>query len=205
MLAVSVYGFSQTTNKEKPPTTPQNLVHGVVGPIGGNNSWANYSIFNIIPGSSLFPLSSSSTVFYYGFTAGSEADVSNMVLYTTPRGSLTVSAVTPVTIGGVSNPSIILSNTSVCPVQPLSTTNPCIIRFDPTTISLSPASDYYLTVYFTNDANNGNIGGAEAQYAQTSLSACYVSGTDETHITVGQSIPRGSCYPPLFLMYVMNN
>jgi len=204
MLALTVYGFSQTSVKQKPSTTTQNLVRGVIGPVSSNNNWSNYSIFNIIPGSSLFPLSSSSTVFYYGFTAGTEADISNMVLYTTPRASLTISAVTPVTLGGISNPSIDLANTSVCPVAP-SATNPCIVRFDPTTITLSPASDYYLTVYFTSDSNNGALGAANAGYSQTSLGACYTGGTDETHLTVGQSVPRGACYQPIFLMYVMNN
>jgi hypothetical protein len=204
MFAVTVCGFAQQATSQKPATTTQNLVRGVIGPVSSNNNWSNYSIFNIIPGSSLFPLSSSSTVFYYGFTAGSEADISNMVLYTTPRASLTISAVTPVTLGGISNPSIDLASTSVCPVQPLSATSPCIVRFDPTTITLSPASDYYLTVYYTNDSNNQNIGAANANYSQTSLGACYTGG-DETHLTVGQSLPRGACYNPIFLMYVMNN
>ena len=54
-------------------------------------------------------------------------------------------------------------------MQPLSATSPCIVRFDPTTITLSPASDYYLTVYYTNDSNNQNIGAANANYSQTSL------------------------------------
>ena len=35
------------------------------------------------------------TVFYIGFTAGATADVNNMVLYTTARGSATITAVTP--------------------------------------------------------------------------------------------------------------
>jgi hypothetical protein len=203
--AVSVYGFSQTTAKQKPATTAQNLVRGVIGPVGSNGDWADYSVLNVVPGSALFPITSSTTVFYFGFTAGSEADISNMVVYTTAHGSLTITAVTPVTYGGVSNPSINLANTSVCPVQPLSTTNPCIVRFDPTTLSLSPASDYYLAVYFTNDSNNGSIAATQpGSLSQTSL-ICYYTTGNYTDLTVGQSVPGSGNHVPDFLMYVMTD
>ena len=133
-FAVTVCGFSQISGK--PLTTPtQNLVRGVIGPAGSNSNWANYTIFNLVPGSALYPLTSTSTVFYYGFTAGTQADIGNMVVYTTARGSLTVTAVTPVTLGGISNPSILLNSPTVCPVAPSATT-PCIVRFDPTTLTL---------------------------------------------------------------------
>jgi hypothetical protein len=204
VLAVSVCGFSQRVSSQKPATVTQNLIRGVIGPAGNDSSWSNYSVFSLIPGSGLFPISSTTTVFYFGFTGGTEADISNMVLYTTPRGSLTISATMPVTLGGVSNPSIQLSNTSVCPVAP-STTVPCIVRFDPTTITLSPASDYYFVVYFTNDSNNSAISGTQPNNNQTSLAGTYFGGTDYTHLTVGQSIPGTASRGPSFLMYVMNN
>jgi hypothetical protein len=206
MFAVSAYGVSQTTStKTKPSTTvTQNLIRGVIGPAGNNSSWANYSVFNLIPGSGLFPITSTTTVFYFGFTGGTEADISNMVLYTTARGSLTVTAVTPVKLGGVSNPSIMLSNTGVCPVAPSQTT-PCIVRFDPTTITLSPANDYYFTVFYTNDTNNSGISGASPNQNQSSISSAYYGGTDYTHLTVGESIPGTSNRGSSFLMYVMNN
>jgi hypothetical protein len=204
VLAVSVCGFSQRVSSQKPATVTQNLIRGVIGPAGNDSSWSNYSVFSLIPGSGLFPISSTTTVFYFGFTGGTEADISNMVLYTTPRGSLTISATMPVTLGGVSNPSIQLSNTSVCPVAP-STTVPCIVRFDPTTITLSPASDYYFVVYFTNDSNNSAISGTQPNNNQTSLAGTYFGGTDYTHLTVGQSIPGTATRGPSFLMYVMNN
>ena len=205
MLAVTVYGFSQAPVAQKPATTTtKNLVRGVIGPAGSNSEWSNYSVFNLVPGSALFPITSSTTVFYFGFTGGTEADIDNMVVYTTPRGSLTISAVTPVTLGGVSNPSIQLSSTSVCPVAPSSTT-PCIVRFDPTTLTLSPANDYYFAVYFSNDTNNSNIAGTQPSASQTSLLGTYFGGTDYTHLTVGQSIPGAANRSPAFLMYVMNN
>src|SRR5271156_749143 len=114
MLAVTVCGFSQQrTSGQKAAIVTQNLVRGVIGPAGNNSNFSNYSVFNLVPGSGLFPISSSTTAFYFGFTGGTEADISNMVLYTTPRGSLVIGATTPVTLGGVSNPSILLSNVSV--------------------------------------------------------------------------------------------
>jgi hypothetical protein len=205
MFAVSVYGFSQASMRQKPTTTTQNLVRGVFGPVGTDNSWSNYSVFNIVPGSALFPITSSTTVFYLGFTAGTEADIGNMVVYTTPRGSLTISAVTPVTSGGVSDPSIHLSSTSVCPTQPLSTASPCIVRLDPTTLTLSPASDYYLGVYFSSSTNNSGLGATQPGTLQSSLNCFYVGGTDDTHLKVGQSVPGAGSHAPNFLMYVMNN
>jgi hypothetical protein len=202
MVVVSAYGFSQKSGRT--PTTPaQNLVRGVIGPPGTNSSWSNYSVFNLVPGSALFPITSSNTVFYFGFTGGTQADIGNMVVYTTPRGSLTISAVTPVKLGGVSNPSIVLSNPSVCPVAPSSTT-PCIVRFDPAAISLSPASDYYFVVYFTSDTNNSGIAGTQAGVNQSSLAGRYSTG-DDTNLPVGGSIAVAANGGPVFLMYVMNN
>jgi hypothetical protein len=66
MFAVSVCGFSQQANVKKSVTATQNLVRGVIGPAGSNSSWSNYTVVNLIPGSGLFPITSSTTVFYYG-------------------------------------------------------------------------------------------------------------------------------------------
>jgi hypothetical protein len=203
MLAIAVCSFAQKNTAPRPETTTQNLVRGVIGPAGTNSSWANYSVFGLVPGSALFPIASSTTVFYFGFTAGTEADVSNMVVYTTTRGSLTITAVTPVTLGGSSSPSIMLSNTSVCPVAP-SSTAPCIVRFDPTSLALSPANDYYFAVYLTNNSNNSAIAGTQPGNNQTSLAGTYF-GSDYSRLTTGQSIPGVANRSPTFLMYVMNN
>jgi hypothetical protein len=204
-LAVTTYGFSQRPAKQTPAATTQNLVRGVLAPFNTNNAWNGYSLLNEIPGSALYPLTNSSVVFYWGFGAGTQADISNMVLYTTAHGSLKVTAVTPVTLGGISNPSINLANTSICPVAP-SVTTPCIVKFDPVSITLSPASDYYLTVYFANDTNNQTIGGIYPSITDGGLSSTFLGSTDETHLTVGQSLPNGTeGRPPYFLMYIMNN
>src|SRR5277367_5426141 len=127
MFVFSVYGYSKAAK-------PENLERGIVGPVTSNVSWSGYSTLALVPGAGLIPVTSSTTVFYLGFTAGSQADVNNMVLYTTPRGSLTISAVTPITLGGVSNPMIDLASSTVCPVVEISAFNPCIVRLDPTTI-----------------------------------------------------------------------
>jgi hypothetical protein len=203
MFAVSVCGFAQR-RAARPATTTQNLVRGMTGPISSDAQWSNFSAMNLIPGSALYSLTSSSTVLYLGFTAGTTADIGHAVLYTTARGSLKITAVTPVKLGGVSNPSINLSNTSVCPVQPLSVTNPCVVRFDPIALALSPASDYYLMVYFTNDTNNVAVAAAQATNLQTSLSGSFFGG-DSTNLAVGQTLPGIANREANFLMYVMNN
>jgi len=194
-----VYGFSAAK--------AENLVRGIVGPVASSLSWSGYSTLAQIPGAGLIPVTSTTTVFYLGFTAGTQVDISNMVLYTTPRGSSTISAVTPVKLGGVSNPMINLASATVCPVVEISTFNPCIVRLDPTTITLSALSDYYLVVYFTaSDSNNNSIGLTQPSFAQSSLRGTYMSG-DETHISVGGSIPNTPNFTsqPYSLMYVMTN
>jgi len=198
LFAVSVFAFSAAK--------PLNLVRGVVGPVSANTSWSNYSVLSLIPGAALIPITSSTTAFYLGFTSGAEADISNMVLYTTARGSLTITAVTPVKYGGTSSPSINLASTSVCPIQEISVNNPCIVRLDPTTITLSALSDYYLVIFFTNDSNNSAIGATQPSFSQSSLMGWYVGNTDETRLTVGESVPSGnSGRQPDFLMYVMTD
>jgi hypothetical protein len=199
MFAVSVCGFSIIK--------PENLVRGIIGPVYSSGGWSGYSVLAQVPGAGLIPVTSTTTVFYLGFTAGTQADVSNIVLYTTPRGSLTISAVTPVKLGGVSNPMIDLASVTVCPVVEISTFNPCIVRLDPTAITLSALSDYYLVVYFTaSDSNNSALGVTQPSFGQSSLRGTYVSG-DDTGLSVGGSIPSnlGFTSPPYMLMYVMTN
>jgi hypothetical protein len=202
-LAVLLLGSSQ---QAAAAAKPLNLTRGVIGPVSANSSWANYSVLNAIPGAGLIPITSANTVFYLGFTAGSTADISNMVLYTTARGSLTITAATPVKLGGVSNPSINLTSPSVCPIVEISTFNPCIVRLDPVAVSLSALNDYYLVVFFTNDSNNSTIGATVPRFSLSSLNGWFIGGTDETRIAVGGSIPAGnSGAQPYFLMYVMSN
>lgn len=209
LLSLAAYSFSQSAKAPKtktPDTTTQNLVRGVSGPVNSNTSWSGYTVFGVVPGSALFPIASTTTVFSYGFTAGTEADVTNAVLYTTARGSTTITAVTPVTYQGNSSFSIDLSNTSVCPTAPAAAT-PCIVKLDPLTLTLSPTSDYYLAVYYTSsDSNNSALGGSQPSLAQSSLWGWY-DGGNYTTLIVGNSVPApsGSHSAPIFLMYVTNN
>jgi hypothetical protein len=199
MFAVSVCGFSAAK--------PENLVRGIVGPVSSNVSWSGYSVVAQVPGAGLIPITSTTTVFYLGFTAGAQADVNNIVLYTTPRGSLTISAVTPVTLGGVSDPMIDLASATVCPVVEISTFNPCIVRLDPTKITLSALSNYYLVVYFTpSDTNNNSIGLTTPSFGQSSLRGSYLNG-DASRLSVGGSIPSSLSFAgqPYSLMYVMTD
>ena len=187
-------------------STPMNLVIGVGGPLGSSNNWANYSAINMISGSSLLPITSTTTGLYIGFTGGTFADINNMVLYTTKRGSSKITAVTPVKLNGISNPSINLTDKAVCPTQPVSPTNPCVVRLDPMALSLSPLSDYYFVMYFTNNSNNVGLSGAIPDLPnKTSLSGFYQIG-DGSRLRVGQSVPTGQIsVDPFILMFVMTD
>jgi hypothetical protein len=193
--------------QQRPATAPINLVAGVGGPVSSSNQWENYSALNLIAGAFIFPAVAQvkTTVLYIGFTAGTEADIGNMVLYTTKRGLSKITAVTPVKLKGVSDPIISLTNKKVCPTQPISTSHPCVIRLDPMTLTLSTLSDYYFVVYFGNNTNNETVGAANAQYPITSLTGWFSSG-DQTQQKVGDSVPSGyTGSHPYFLLYVMSN
>jgi hypothetical protein len=190
-----------------PAAPPINLVAGVGGPVSSSNQWENYSALNLIAGAFIFPAVSQvkTTVLYIGFTGGTEADVGNMVLYTTKRGLQKITAVTPVKLKGVSNPIISLTNKKVCPSQPLSTSNPCVIRLDPITLTPSTLSDYYFVMYLGSNTNNETVGAANSQYPITSLTGWFESG-DQTQLKVGNPIPSGyTGSHPYFLLYVMSN
>jgi hypothetical protein len=201
--AFTVDGFGNVIVAAGSGAAAQNLLIGV-GPVTSVGTWGGYSALNLISGTSLYPITSAHTVFYIGFTGGTVADINNMVLYeTAQRGSNKISAVTPVKLHGVSNPSIALTQTSICPVQPISPANPCIVRLDPIAVSLSALANYYFVVFFTNDANNNAISSATPTSQLTSLAGFYIFA-DESRLSVGQSVPSGSG-PSNFLMAVMTN
>ena len=210
-MVIFVVAFACLANtsvaQQRPAAAPINLVAGVGGPVSSSNQWENYSALNLIAGAFIFPAVSGvkTTVLYIGFTGGTEADIGNMVLYTTKRGNYKISAVTPVKLKGVSNPIISLTNKKVCPTQPLSVTNPCVIRLDPIKLTPTTLSDYYFVMYLGSNSNNESVGAANAQYPITSLTGWYLTG-DQTQLGVGSSIPSGyTGTHPYFLLYVMNN
>jgi hypothetical protein len=185
----------------------ENLVRGIVGPVGSSLDWAGYSVISLIPGAGLIPVASKQAVLYLGFTAGTQADISAMVLYTTAHGSPTIKAVTPVTYGGSSSPSIDLATAKGCIVE-ISAYNPCIVRLDPVPVTPSALDDYYLVVYFTTpDANNDVLGVTQPSWGQTSLRGTYETGNSLTTLAVGGSIPATVSFAnaPFLLMYVMTD
>ena len=198
---------SSAVAQKRPAVPPINLVAGVGGPVSSSNQWENYSALNLIAGAFIFPAVAQvkTTVLYIGFTGGTEADIGNMVLYTTKRGNSKITAVNPVKLKGASNPIISLTNKKVCPSQPLSISNPCVIRLDPITLTPSTLSDYYFVMYLSTNTNNETVGAANAQYPITSLTGWYLGG-DQTQLKAGGTIPSGySGSHPYFLLYVMSN
>ena len=149
--------------------------------------------------------SSATTALYLGFTGGSEADIGNLVLYQTNRNAIAVRRVNKVTLGGVANPSINLTSTSVCPTQPVSVANPCIVRLDTLNLALSPNQDYYLAIYFTLDTNNETISGLGQSISEGGLSGFALYG-DYTRIEAGGAVPEfgNTDQAPFFLAYVTN-
>ena len=208
MFVIAIACLASTAvAQQAPATAPINLVAGVGGPVSSSNQWSDYSALNLIAGAFIFPAVATvkTTVLYIGFTGGTEADIGNMVLYTTKRGNSKITAVTPVKLKGVSDPIISLTNKKVCPSQPISVTNPCVVRLDPMTLNLSTLSDYYFVMFLSTSNNNATVGAANALYPITSLTGWYSSG-DQTRLTVGSSIPSGySGSHPYFLLYVMSN
>lgn len=187
---------------QSPFTFAGNLVPGV-GIANSIGSWANYSAVNVIPGSALLPSTSKSTVLYLAFTGGTTADIAKMVIYKTASRQTKILSVTPVTLGGVADPSIHLSVKTTCKTQPLSVTSPCSVRLDPLTLTLSPLNDYYFVIYFTNDSNNSALGGASTTLP-SSLTGFYTPG-DETQLKVGNPVPATSFTAPYFLVAVQTS
>jgi hypothetical protein len=208
IFALAFASFASTAIAQQSPANPPiNLVAGVGGPVSSSNQWENYSALNLIAGAFIFPAVAQvkTTVLYIGFTAGTEADIDNMVLYTTNRGNSKIKAVTPVKLKGVSNPIISLTNKKTCPTQPISVSNPCVIRLDPITLTPSTLSDYYFVMYFGENTNNESVGAANSQYPITSLTGWFLGG-DQTQLKAGGTIPSGySGSHPYFLLYVMSN
>jgi hypothetical protein len=210
-LLMFALGFASLTNtavaQQQPAAAPINLVAGVGGPVSSSNQWENYSALNLIAGAFIFPAVAQvkTTVLYIGFTGGTEADIGNMVVYSTKRGGNKITKAIPVKLKGVSNPIISLTSKKTCPTQPISVSNPCVIRLDPMTLTPSTLSDYYFVMYFSTSSNNSTVGAANSQYPITSLTGWYLSG-DQTQLTAGSTIPSGySGSHPYFLLYVMNN
>lgn len=208
---VILAALSLVAGAQQSPAVPRNLLPGI-GPLllpGGSSNWTGISLVENLPGTSLYPITSDKTVLYIGFSAGTTVEIGNMVLYTTARENATITAVTPVKLGGASNPSITLTDTKICPNQPLSGTDPCIIRLDPINLSLSPQNDYYFTVYFAQTDDDTHVARPRA-FIGSLTGGEDVMGKDDTRLGVGESVPdllgNGDTNPPSFLLVaVMDN
>lgn len=205
-LIMMVVAASALAQEEAPAVALANLTEGQ-GTItsSGGQTWDGISEIVLIPGASLMGASSATTALYLGFTGGSTADVGNMVVYEVPRGGSTVIKVTKVTLGASSTPSINLTSPSVCPVQPVSVTNPCIVRLDTVKLPLSPLYDFYFTIYFTLDTNNEKISGVGRTNSPGALSGWSLYG-DQTRVGVKGALPTNENLDqaPFFLTYVTN-
>lgn len=206
ILVITVLAVSAFAQEPVPAVALANLTEGqgMIASSGGQ-AWDGISEFVLIPGASLMGASSTTTALYLGFTGGSEADIGNMVIYSTARNGSTVVKVTKVTLGAVSDPSINLTSTSVCPVQPVSVTNPCFVRLDTVKAALSPLDDYYFTVYFTLDTNNEKISGVGQSISPGALSGWSLYG-DQTRVGVKGALPtnENNDQAPFFLAYITN-
>jgi hypothetical protein len=188
---------------QSPFTFAGNLVAGV-GPVNSIGNWSNYSAVNVIPGATLLPSTAKTTVLYIAFTAGTTADISNMVLYTTAARQGKIASVTPVKLAGDSSPTIDLTNKKTCKTQPVSATNPCLVKLDPITLTLSPGNDYYFVMYFASNSNNSSLGGGSPTFSTSSLTGFYVSA-DETQLKVGNQLPAIEFTASYFLVAVQTS
>jgi hypothetical protein len=190
--------------EEAPAAALANLADGAGSITGTTGSWGNYTAFALIPGSALLGVKATTTSLYLGFTSGSMADVGAMVLYKTNRSSNVVISKKKVLLGGVANPSINLASTAVCPVQPVSLSNPCIVKLDAIKGALSSLSDYTFAIYFLNDSNNTSVTSAGPSSAQGSLTGWYASG-NQTNLAAKKPLPGSNGGgAPYFLLYVDN-
>ncbi len=203
MFLMTAFAVAQAPAAEEPPAAPlTNLTEGLGSLASSSPNWAGYSELVLIPGSSFFPVKSTKTYIALAFTGGSMVDINNMVLYKTGRSAITNLGVKKVTYGGVSNPSINLASSSVCPVPP-SPTTPCIIKLDPVKGALSTVNDYYFAVYFTSDSNNSSVASGRSS-DQGALSGFFIQG-DETRIKKKGALPTGnSGNSPDFVAYITN-
>ncbi|MGB8011052.1 MAG: hypothetical protein WCF68_05525 [Terriglobales bacterium] len=204
MAVLAASALAQTAAPDVTPLANLTEGQGTIASSGGQ-AWDGISEFVLIPGASLMGASSTTTALYIGFTGGSEADIGNMVLYEVPRNGSTVLKAQKVTLGGSSTPSIVLTDTATCPVQPVSVTNPCIVRLDTVKLALSPLYDFYFTIYFTLDTNNEKISGVGQTSSPGALSGWSLYG-DQTRIGVKGALPtnENADSAPFFLAYITN-
>lgn len=114
--------------------------------VSSNVNWQNTTITNAWSGLSLnyFPVSGAWKIKLL-FTAGSP-QIGNMVVLRTAINSLVVIDSTSVTIGGVSNPTLV---------------TPALVETDAVALALDNTHNYYFMIFFANVGANSTVGVAE--------------------------------------------
>jgi len=138
-----------------------------------------------------------------GDSLPAQPPISATCAYTTAHGSLTVTAVTPVKLGGISTRYQPLQYLGL-PVQRFNDQS-LYVKFDPVSISLTPSSDYYLTVFYTNDANQFGDRGRSARTLSRKHQREFSWEPDATRLPLVNLCPPHHKQHALLQMYVMNN
>ena len=114
--------------------------------VSSNTNWENITLTNAWSGLSLnyFPASGAWKIKLL-FTAGSP-QIGNMVILRTAINSLVVIDSTSVTIGGVSNPTLV---------------TPGLVETDGVALALDNTHNYYFMIFFSNVGANSTVGVAE--------------------------------------------
>jgi len=114
--------------------------------VSSNVNWENTTLTNAWSGLSLnyFPASGAWKIKLL-FTAGSP-QIGNMVILRTAINSLVVIDSTSVTIGGVSNPTLV---------------TPELVETDAVALALDNTHNYYFMIFFSNVGANSTVGVAE--------------------------------------------
>lgn len=114
--------------------------------VSSNVNWENITLTNAWSGLSLnyFPASGAWKIKLL-FTAGSP-QIGNMVILRTAINSLVVIDSTSVTIGGVSNPTLV---------------TPGLVETDAVALALDNTHNYYFMIFFANVGANSTVGVAE--------------------------------------------
>lgn len=162
-----------------------------ITPSGGQAiHWANDSIMVLLGGNQLLPVPSGIPVggvtkIRIGFTGGTQADIGNIVLYKTDQYTHVVESSVQLTYLTQSAFSLTIpAGTSV--------SAPAVFELDQisaTNYTPDTTHDYFVVVYFTNTANNGNLVVATAAgVGITSMLGSWLGG-DQTGIAVGAVVP----------------
>lgn len=126
--------------------TPGNLFGGIEG-----SSHRNTTLFVLIPGGSLTPVSSFKLIFNVApqtFFPGHNVAIGQMAILRTDISKNVVLDSTPVLIGGISNPTIAVPGGS-------NQNNPQIITTDTINLALDNDHDYYFACFFADVDDNG--------------------------------------------------